>query len=397
METIIELSNRRLKNTSMGFIRCIMNKIDWNDRLISIVGARGSGKTTLMLQFIKKNYGIGTEAIYLSLDNIYFADNRLFNVADRFVKLGGKALFLDEVHKYPNWSIELKNIYDEFPELKVVFSGSSMLELFKSNGDLSRRVSTYHLPTLSFREFIEFEHKVSFDSFSLDDILKHHTDIAVSIISKIKPIALFEQYLKYGAYPFFKDSMVKYHERLLNTINLILDYDLPSITPIDYAHVLKIKLLLRVISVTVPYKPNITKLATQTEINRKSVLKYLDLLERSGLIGVLKNNKNGDSILTKPSKIYLGNPNLMFALCDEKPNYGTLRETFFFNQLSNNYVITESETADFFVNNKYTFEIGGKSKDTNQLNGVSLGYIAADNLEIGYAHKIPLWLFGFLY
>lgn len=397
MDTVIELSDKRIRNTPMHFARTLSNDIDWDDRLISIIGARGSGKTTIMLQHMKKTYGLKKEALYLSLDNIYFTKHGLVETADRFAKLGGKALYLDEVHKYPNWSIELKNLYDDYPELKIVFSGSSILELFKGNGDLSRRLSTYYLPTLSFREFLEFEGKIKSPAYSLEDILHKHVEIAHAVNDKIKPIALFEKYLRYGCFPFFKESIGKYHERLLNIINLLLDYDMPSITHIDYSHIIKIKLILKIISESVPYKPDITKLAAKAEIDRKSVLKYLDLLDRAGLIHALRNPGKGDSILTKPRKIYLGNPNLMYAICEEKPNYGTLRETFFYDQLISKHEIFESPTSDFLVNNTFTFEIGGKNKGSHQLAEEKNSFVAADNLEFGFNNHIPLWLFGFLY
>jgi uncharacterized protein len=360
------------------------------------MGTRGAGKTTLMIQHLKETYGFSGNGLYISLDNVFFTQNRLVDVADRFVKLGGTALYIDEVHKYPDWSIELKNLYDNYPELKVVFSGSSMLELYKGHGDLSRRLSTYILPPLSLREFIELEHNVRFSPFSLADILNNHTGICHEICDKIKPIAVFAQYNQYGSLPFYRDSRSKYHQRLHNVINMTLDYDLPSVTPTDYAHVIKIKLLLKIISDLVPYKPNITKLATQTGIDRKTVLKYLDLLHRSGLIMQLSDAAASDSVFTKPQKVYLGNPNFMFALCDEKPKAGTIRETFFCNQLSARHQLHTSDVSDFLVDKTYTFEIG-QSKRKKQLNNLKNGYVAADNLEYGFGNHIPLWLFGFLY
>ena len=394
METLIEISGKHVKNCSMNFVRFMLYEIDWNDRLIAIMGTRGAGKTTIMLQHLKENYGISGKAIYISLDNVYFAKNNLVDLADRFVKLGGKALYIDEVHKYPNWSIELKNLYDNYPELKVVFSGSSMLELYKGQGDLSRRLSSYVLPAMSFREFIELEHKITFPSVTLIDIIENHVDISYRICEKIKPIA---DYLEYGSLPFYRESRSKYHERLLNVVNMTLDYDLPSITPTDYAHVLKIKLLLKLISDLVPYKPNISKLAAQTGIDRKTVLKYLDLLHKSGLITMLLDATTSDSIFTKPQKIYLGNPNYMFALCDEKPNKGTLRETFFCHHLSAKYKLHVSGVSDFLVEKKYTFEVGGKNKGNYQIAAVPNSFVANDTIEYGFANHIPLWMFGFLY
>lgn len=397
MDLLIGLSNKRLMNTSDVFKRYIIDEIDWSDRLISIVGGRGAGKTTLMLQNMKTTYGTSNKVLYVSLDNIYFTNNLLTELADSFVKLGGEALYIDEVHKYPNWSIELKNIHDNYPELKVVFSGSSMLELYKGQGDLSRRLSSYSLPPLSFREFIELEHGVSFPKVTLDELLAKHIEIAHSVTAKIKPLAFFNEYINFGAFPFFKDSHSKYHERMQNVVNMILDYDLPSITPIDYAHVLKMKMMLKIISEQVPYTPNISKLASQTEIDRKTVLKYLDLLHRGGLIHLLNSPGASDSLFTKPQKIYLGNPNFMFSLCEEKPNTGTLRETFFCQQLSVKHTVHASSKSDFLIDKHYTFEIGGKNKNSKQIDGIPDSYVASDGIEYGYANHIPLWLFGFLY
>lgn len=397
MEPLVELSNKHLKSCNTVFKRHIIDEIDWTDRLIAIMGSRGSGKTTLMLQHLKETYRQKESALYISLDNIYFTQNTLIDVADHFAKLGGKALYIDEVHKYPNWSIELKNLHDNYPELKVVFSGSSMLQLYKGHGDLSRRLSTYIMPTMSFREFIELEHKIRFSSISLTDILTSHTEICHDICNEIKPIALFAEYIEYGSLPFYRESRTKYHERLHNIINMTLDYDLPSVTPTDYSHVIKIKLLLKIISDLVPYKPNITKLAAQTGIDRKTVLKYLDLLHRSGLTMQLSNSGVGDSVFTKPQKIYLGNSNLMFALCNEKPQAGTLRETFFCNQLSAKHKVNTSDVSDFLVDNTYTFEVGGKNKRSKQLETVKNGFVAVDIIEYGFGNHIPLWLFGFLY
>ncbi len=397
MEAVIKFSDKRLRNTKFDFERYLLSKIDWSDRLISIPGSRGAGKTTLMLQYMKKTYGTSGKALYMSLDNTYFTSNSLIDTVESFAKYGGEAFFIDEVHKYPNWSIELKNIYDEYPELKVVFSASSILELYKGEGDLSRRLSTYYLPPLSLREFIELEHNIKFPVFGLNDILEKHKDISRLICEKIKPLPVFKDYLIYGALPFYRESRNKYHERLINVINLTLDYDLPSVTPVIYAHVIKIKQLLKIISGLVPYKPNITKLAAQTGIDRKTVLKYLDLLKKSELTRQINSASKSDSVFTKPEKIYLGNPNLMYCLCDEKPNMGTLRETFFAQQLSVNHNVYSSKESDFLIDNHYTFEVGGPKKGSRQILDVPNAFIAADEIEHGFAHKIPLWMFGFMY
>lgn len=396
MEALYNHSNKRLSHTFSKFERYLLNEVDWSDRLIAIPGSRGAGKTTLMLQHLKHTYK-ANEAIYMSLDNVYFTKHLLLDVVDELVKTGTKAVYLDEVHKYPNWSIELKNIYDDYPELKVIFSSSSLLELYKGEGDLSRRLSKYHLHNMSLREYIELEHDITLPTFSIEDILDNHIEICHKICAKIKPITHYREYLEYGALPFFRDSKSKYHEHLNNIINLTLETDLPAITPTDYHHILKIKLLLKIISDIVPFKPNISKLASKTEIDRKTVLKYLNLLDKAEQIKLLKPIGKSDSLLTKPDKVYLGNPNLMYSLCDEKPNIGTLRETFFASQLSTKHELHSSDNSDFLVDKKYTFEIGGKNKGFEQLKGVENAYIAADDIEYGHGNKIPLWLFGFLY
>lgn len=397
MERLYALSNKRLRNLSSNFSRYLLPEVDWNDRLIAIPGSRGAGKTTLMLQHLKDTYGFSEEGIYMSLDNSYFTRNSLLETIDKFVKYGGKAAYLDEVHKYPDWSIALKNIYDEYPEVKIIFSSSSMLELYKGKGDLSRRLSSYTLYPMSVREYIELEYNISFPAYTLDEILNNHKEICRSINEKVKPLKIFKEYLEYGALPFFKDSRSKYHERLHNVINLTLETDLPSITPTDYSHIIKLKRLLKIISEMVPFKPNISKLSSKTEIDRKTTLKYLDILNRAELIMLISLPNKGDSIFTKPEKIYLGNPNLMYALCDETPNRGTLRETFFAEQLKAKHKVMHSTVSDFLIDNKYTFEIGGKNKDFGQLKGEDMAYVAADEIEVGFGNKIPLWLFGFLY
>jgi predicted AAA+ superfamily ATPase len=272
-----------------------------------------------------------------------------------------------------------------------------MLELYREQGDLSRRLSTYHLAPLSFREFLELEYKIKLEPLTLGNILKNHIDISRAVCDKIRPLAYFKDYMEYGALPFYRESRSKYHERLINIVNMTLDYDLPSISPIDYSHVVKLKQLLKIISDLVPYKPNISKLAAQTGIDRKTVLKYLDLLKRSELTMQVNYPGKSDSVFTKPEKIYLGNPNFMFSLCDEKPNSGTLRETFFAQQLSVNHSVTHSKISDFLIDNTYTFEIGGKNKDYKQISETENSYIAADEIEYGFGNKIPLWMFGLMY
>ncbi len=397
MERLMAKSIKKIENTSLDFKRFLFTYINWKRRLIGIKGARGTGKTTLLLQYIKENFGISDEVLYVSLDNIYFAEQKLFDLADNFVKTGGKYLFLDEVHKYPNWSQEIKNIYDDFPELNVVFTGSSILEIDKSEADLSRRAVIYNLPVLSLREFIEIKYGIKSDVYSLIDIIENHTGIAGQIVKKIKPVKEFNNYNLYGAYPFFIETGADYHDHLERIINLILETDLPAFTPIDYHSIIKLKQLLLVISESVPFQPNISRLSNKIGTTRDTVIKYLHYLEKAQLISLLRSNTKGISKMAKPEKIYLNNSNLLYTLQSERTNQGTIRETFFFNQLSVKHTIEMPPKGDFIVDNKYVFEIGGKSKTKRQIIDLTDAYVVSDNIEYGFKHKIPLWLFGFLY
>lgn len=386
------------ERTSLEFVRYLYHEIRWNNRLIAITGARGTGKTTLMLQYIKEHYpGYGSEALYASLDNIWFATHSLYELADEFQKMGGKALFLDEVHKYPTWSREIKNIYDSFPDMKVVFTGSSLLEIHKGEADLSRRAVTYHLHGLSFREFLQFEYGYQMNALPLADILTRHIETAIEIGKQLKPLVAFKEYLTYGYYPFYKEDKVMYHERLLATLNTILDVDLPSTEKIDYYSLGKIKKLFAILAQLVPYIPNISMLSKEIEVSRISLLNFLTYLQKAQALLLLDKEALGIKQLTKPEKIYLGNTNYAYALGGEKTDIGNVRETFFFNQTLVRHKVTYSTQIDFMLDETYNFEIGGKNKTKKQLAGVENGYLALDNIELGFGNEIPLWLFGLLY
>lgn len=386
------------ERTSLDFVRYLYHEIRWNNRLIAITGARGTGKTTLMLQYIKEHYpGYGSEALYASLDNIWFATHSLYELADEFQKMGGKALFLDEVHKYPTWSREIKNIYDSFPDMKVVFTGSSLLEIHKGEADLSRRAVTYHLHGLSFREFLQFEYGYQMDAVPLADILTRHIETAIEIGKQLKPLVAFKEYLTYGYYPYYKEDKVMYHERLLATLNTILDVDLPSTEKIDYYSLGKIKKLFAILAQLVPYIPNISMLSKEIEVSRISLLNFLTYLQKAQALLLLDKEALGIKQLTKPEKIYLGNTNYAYALGGEKTDIGNVRETFFFNQTLVRHKVTYSTQIDFTLDETYNFEIGGKNKTKKQLAGVENGYLALDNIELGFGNEIPLWLFGLLY
>lgn len=398
MEELFDTFYRELRKADLSFQRYLMNDIDWEGRLLAITGARGTGKTTLILQHIRHTFGNSpTEALYVSADNIWFSGNRLFDLAGDFEKQGGRYLFIDEIHKYENWSREIKNIYDSFSGLKVVITGSSMLEIYKGNADLSRRAVHYVLQGLSFREFLNYDQGFDFDKFTLDEILQNHIEIAGSFNDKMRPLPLFDTYLKQGYYPYYKSDKRFYLSKLANTVNLILEVDLPAIKAIEMHSVRKIKKLLWIISQSVPFTPNITDLANNLGVSRNSLLSYLAILERGGLVNLLQNNTKNMSSLAKPEKIYLNNTNQIYAFDADKPDIGNLRETFFFNQLKTIGEVASSNRGDFTFDDKYIFEIGGKNKGHEQITGLKNAYLALDNLEYGFGNKIPLWLFGMLY
>lgn len=398
MDELFEKFQQKLNYISTDFVRGIMDEINWEARLIGIKGARGVGKTTLLLQYIRIHLQSELESsLYVSLDNIWFSNNSLSDLVDRFVKRGGKFLFLDEVHKYANWSQELKNIYDDFPYLKVVFTGSSLLEILNARADLSRRAIVYHMQGLSFREYLGMEKSINIKRVLLDDILENHLSITTTINAEVKPLQYFDAYLKQGYYPFFKEQPGLYEVRLGEVINMMLEIELPLLRGVDLAYVSKIKQLLLVISESAPFVPNVSKLSDKIGINRGTLLLYLHYLEEIGLTINLFKKAGGISKLQKPAKIFLENTNLMQTLTPGNTNMGNRRETFFANQVSHQHKITFMEQGDFFVNEKYVFEIGGKDKNAKQIKDLKNAFIVADDIEFGYKNKIPLWLFGFMY
>jgi len=399
MERIIEKFRNKLSHISVDFTRSLMDEIKWEARMIGIKGARGVGKTTLMLQYIKKHFEHDPAVLYVSLDDIWFSDNKFAYLADQFVKHGGKLLFLDEVHKYPGWSRELKNIYDDFPELKIVFTGSSILEIINSRADLSRRAIIYRMQGLSFREYLNFELGLKLNSHSLDEVLHNHLTISGEVTSEIKPIKHFSQYLREGYYPFYKEIPELYYSRLGEIMNMIIEMELPLLRGVDVSYSSKLKQMLLIISESAPFIPNISKLSERTGINRNTFISYLSFLQEAGLLRNLYRDTHGITRLQKPEKIFLENTNIAYALINGLPEKGNIRETFFANQLSYNHSLTIPENGDFLADGSKTFEIGGKGKDNKQLNEATVnnGFIASDDIEFGNGNKIPLWMFGFLY
>lgn len=399
MDELFERYQQKLRFISTDFVRSIINEIEWNARLIGIKGARGVGKTTLLLQYIKLKLSAEPEGavLYTNLDNIWFSNNSLIGLADTFVKMGGKYLFLDEVHKYKNWAQEIKNIYDDFPMLKVVFTGSSLLEILNARADLSRRAVIYHMQGLSYREFLALKYQIYFDSVSLTEILENHISLSNTINEKIRPLQYFNEYLQKGYYPFFTEVPELYFIRLQEVVNMMLEIELPLLRNVELAYVNKVKQLLQIISESAPFIPNVSKLSDKMVINRTTLLIYLHYLEEVGLTTNLFKTAGGISKLQKPSKIFLENTNLMYAFAASNANTGNVRETFFANQLAYRHKINYTEKGDFLINEKYIFEIGGQHKAETQIINLSNAFIASDNIETGFKNKIPLWLFGMMY
>ena len=397
MEILRQQHNQLLSRLDTQFERYLMHELPWNDRLLGIKGARGTGKTTLLLQYIKKRYGLSQEALYVSLDNLYFADNRLFDLVDEFHAMGGEHIFIDEVHKYPDWALEFKNIYDAYPELKVTFTGSSLLHILDSRADLSRRSLIFEMKGLSFREYLNFVTDYHFEVQDLEMVLNNHVDIALDISKKLKPLKYFNEYLQWGYYPFFRDDKTYFYRRLQEVVNMIIEIELPMLRNVDPSKTLKIKQLLYIIALSSPFKPNISKLAAKIGITRNTLNEYIKILADARLINILTKNAVGINLLQKPDKIFLENTTLAFAISGGTPDKGNLRETFFLNQLSKGHTVTYPQKADFLIDGKYLFEVGGKDKNVRQIGGLENAFIAADDILAGFENKIPLWLFGFLY
>jgi hypothetical protein len=397
MKSLQEKFYRKIQETSLAFVRGEMDTIVWDARLIGLKGARGVGKTTLILQYIKKNLPLNEETLYVSLDNIWFAENKLIDLTDSFVKQGGKFLFLDEVHKYANWAQELKNIYDDYPKLKIVFTGSSLLEILNARADLSRRVVVYTMQGLSYREYLNLILKVDLPIFTLEDIVINHVSIAQKLNFEMKPLQHFDSYLKSGYYPFFQEEPSLYYQRLEEVINLILEIELPLLRKVDIAYVIKLKQLLQIISQSVPFMPNISKLSERIGINRNTLISYLFYLQEAHITKNLYKDAKGITQLQKPDKIFLENTNLQYAFSQNNTNSGNIRETFFVNQVSFKHLTEYTDDGDFSVERTYTFEIGGGNKTGKQIKHIKNSYVVADTIEYGSGNKIPLWLFGFLY
>ncbi len=389
METLLFRYHNLLKETDTGFLRYLHDIIPWNDRMIAIVGSRGVGKTTLLLQHIKLHLPID-KTLYVSADDLYFSDHSLFDLARQFHQLGGEHLFIDEVHKYANWSQELKNIYDAMPQLQVVFTGSSILDIYHGTSDLSRRVLTFTLHGLSFREYLAMKKGIQIPVHSLDDIIQHN----VNVEGLDYPLAAFSDYLRQGYYPFSGNQ--GYDIRLNNVVNRVIETDIPLYARLNISAITKMKRLLNVVAASVPFKPNVSKIANILEISRETVNDYLEYMIRAKLLNALHTSTQGIRGLGKVDKIYLENTNLAYALTP-RPEIGNIRETFFLNQLQANHQVQSAPGSDFLVDGSYTFEIGGENKKQKQIAGTANAFVVKDDIEQGMFNILPLWHFGLMY
>lgn len=388
MEKLYELFYAKLDETPTRFLRYLHSRINWDNRMIAILGERGVGKTTLMLQKIKLDGAAHT--LYFGADNVYFSQHTLFDTANEFYRKGGQRLYIDEIHKYPSWSAELKMIYDYCPQLQVVITGSSILDLYKGTADLSRRIISYTLVGLSFREFLAMAKGIVLPPASLEEILRHE----VRFPAGERPLALFDDYLKTGYYPFWKET--DFATRLTNVINQTVENDIPTYAKMNISTSRKLKQLLFIISQSVPFKPNYTEIGAAMECDRGTVADLAYYMDKACLTMSLRHQEDGMKNYGKPEKLYLGNTNLIQALSEGKPEVGNIRETFFLSQMQVNHEVFASKAADFLINGK-TFEVGGKNKNKKQIAEVKDAFIVKDDIEYGYENIIPLWHFGMNY
>ncbi len=389
MRTLYQKFETLLQSTTTDFKRYLYDEVSWESRMIGIIGARGVGKTTMILQHIKESLD-SKRALYVSADDMYFGENRLFDLADDFYKNAGEYLFIDEIHKYTDWSRELKNIYDSFPTLKVIFTGSSVLDILKGSADLSRRAIIYKLQGLSFREYLKLFHNYDTKVYSLEQIVENE----IKLENIQHPLPLFNDYLKRGYYPFGIENEMNL--RLGQIIVQTLESDIPQYANLNVGTSRKLKRLLSIIAESVPFKPNFSKISEMISVSRNSLDDYFSYMEKAGLIGQLRNETSGIRGLGKVDKVYLDNTNIIFNLVGEKSNIGNLRETFFFNQTRVKNEVISSKKADFVIEN-YTFEVGGKNKQQNQIEKDGKSFIVKDDIEYGYRNVIPLWAFGLNY
>ena len=390
MEKLFNSFKIKLGDVSTDYVRDIHDQIEWEARMVAILGARGVGKSTLVLQHIKLHEDLST-TLYVSADDIWFTTHTLVELADSFYKLGGKTLYIDEVHKYKNWSTELKNIYDTYAKLRIVYTGSSILDIQKGGADLSRRKLEYKMHGLSFREYLGIKYGWEIATYSLEEILSHKINVE---IPEFRPVALFKDYLKEGYYPYFIEK--GYAIRLKSVINRILEEDIPQFAELSVSSITKLKKLLYIIAQSVPFKPNYSKMGRDLDLYRTTVSDLFQLLDKAELINLLEDETQGISSLAKIDKVYLNNPNLSYVLAEVEPEIGNVRETIFYALTSVLFKVSSSKVSDFKIG-EYTFEVGGKNKKQKQIQGIDNAFVVKDDIESGYLNVIPLWEFGLLY
>lgn len=388
--------HRKIAKVSLKFKRYLYNNIHWNSRIIGIKGARGVGKTTMLLQHIVENYQDIDKTLYASLDDLWFSTHSLLDLVDWADSHGINRLYLDEVHRYDKWSQTLKNIYDNYPEMSIVYTSSSLLMMDNAQTDLSRRQTLYTLHGLSFREFLSFEGILHIDPIPFDELLQEHVQKAMQIVRKVKITPLFENYLKYGYYPFYKETVEDFTDRLRQITSVVIDSDLPAVEKVSFETLQKVRKLLMIISEKVPFEPNMSELWKQLSTNNDLGLRMLYALDKAQILTLLSSKAKSYKYLYKPDKIFLNNTNLMNALC---PNVdkGNERETFFVCQMHVTKDVKRPKNGDFLIDDKYLFEVGGKNKTFNQIADIPNSYLAIDNTEVGFGCRIPLWMFGFSY
>lgn len=393
---LVERYRQRLRETSLRFKRYLYSRINWNARFIGIRGARGVGKTTMLLQRIIETHENIEEALYISLDDMWFSTHTLEDLVGFLYSRGITDLYIDEVHKYPEWTRVLKNLYDFYPSLKIVYTGSALLAIDNSEIDLSRRQTLYTLEPMSFREFLEYEGIATIPPVTLPELLKDHVKIAMRISKDIKVLKYFDDFLRFGSYPYYKENREDYLIHLQATIRLVIETDIPECEAISISTVTKLKTLLMLIAENTPFEPNIAKLSEKLDSSRELCLKMLYLLDRAKLIRLLYFKPSNYKQLKGPEKIVGGDTNILYSLTN-KVDTGTWRETFFTAQLSNVGSVSLARKGDFIIDGKYLFEVGGPNKKFDQIADLPDSYLAIDNIETGFGSRIPLWMFGLLY
>jgi len=395
LEQLHRLFVENLNNLKISYKRYFYTTINHHNKLVGIVGARGVGKTTYILQYLKALDLPISKKLYFSADNMLVSGTTLFDIAYEFSKVGGEIVAIDEIHKYKDFEKDLKQIYDTL-DIKVIFSGSSAIRLEHSKADLSRRAVMHKVAGLSFREFLEIKLSRTFKSYSLEDILNSHIDIVYEDFKDIKVFEFYKEYLEYGYYPFYFEDKQSYHIKLNETINAVIETDIPSVFSIKYENIINLKKLVNLICFSKPFKLNIKELSTKIGIDRDTLYQFMHYLNQASILNILRQTSKGNNIFLKPDKIYLHNPNLNYSYCQNN-EIGTIRENFFANQLSLKHTLSVPSQGDFLIDSKYIVEVGGKNKRFKQIKELEKSFVVADDIEIGFGNKIPLYLFGFLY